>query len=111
MYTLNIRLLKQFLNRFHQAESPLDSSDLKIKGLMISSCCLERNSEKMFELWTDLFSGAFKTSARCPTETSLEALVLRLGQLINMSSVDAVNGNAIIAIIILKLEFSSEGIG
>jgi hypothetical protein len=45
----------------------------------------------MFDLWSDLFNGAFKFSAQDP-ETSFESLVLRLGQLINMSAVDAVNG-------------------
>ena len=48
----------------------------------------------MFELWNDLFNGAFEFSARNP-ETSLESLVQRLCQLINMSAVDAINGKAI----------------
>jgi len=61
-----------------QAESPFDAANLKIKGLLLSSCCLERNSDKMFELWSDLLAGAFKTSEASP-ETSIEALVLRLG--------------------------------
>ena len=48
----------------------------------------------MFGLWSDLFNEAFKFSARnSSAETSLESLVLRLGQLINMSAVDAVNGD------------------
>jgi hypothetical protein len=75
-----------------QAESPLDATNVNIRGLLLSSYCLERNSEKMFELWSDLFNGAFKFSARNSSESSLESLVLRLGQLINMSAVDAVNG-------------------
>ncbi len=92
--TLKAKLPSILFLSFVQAESPFNASDLNKKGLLLSSYCLERNSDKMFELWTDLFSGAFKTSGGGSSETSLESLVLRLGQLINMSAVDAVNGES-----------------
>ena len=40
----------------HVADHP-SHFDLYEKGLIISSYCLERNIEKMFKLWTDLFTG------------------------------------------------------
>ena len=64
-------------------------ADLKVlkQGLLLSSRCLERNSEKMFELWSEIFNHAF-------TNIDDEEMKARLGNLINMSATDSMNGLA-----------------
>merc|ERR1711981_982721 len=54
---------------------------------MLSSRCLERNSEKMFELWADIFNHAF-------TNSNEEEIKARLSNLISMSATDSMNGLA-----------------
>lgn len=77
----------------HLAESPDDKSLFEQRGLLISSSCLERNSDKMFDLWANLFHGVLMDSDKS-LDTQLSGLRARLMHLISMSAVDAMNGLA-----------------
>ena len=57
------------------------------QGLVLSSRCLERNSEKMFELWSDIFNHVF-------TNIGDDEIKARLSNLISMSATDSMNGLA-----------------
>ena len=70
----------------HLSEHFADLQSLN-QGLLLSSRCLERNSAKMFELWSDIFSHAF-------TNIEDEEIKARLGNLISMSATDSMNGLA-----------------
>ena len=79
----------------HIAESPNDARELGQDGLLLSSLCLERNTEKMFALWNDIFHGLFQPQqANGQAETTTEGLRTRLSQLITMSAVESKNGLA-----------------
>ena len=69
----------------HMAESEGDLSRLSSRGLLISSHALERNTEKMFELWSDIFGHVFE---------STDQLKERLVTLIKMSATSSMNGLA-----------------
>lgn len=69
----------------HLSEHYSDLKQLR-QGLLISSRCLEHNSEKMFGLWSDIFSHVF-------TNNNDETRA-RLSNLINMSATDSMNGVA-----------------
>ena len=69
----------------HMAESESDLSRLSSRGLLISSHALERNTEKMFELWSDIFGHVFE---------STDQLKERLVTLIKMSATSSMNGLA-----------------
>ena len=69
----------------HMAENPAELKQLVNKGLLISSYALERNTEKMFELWNDIFQNVF---------SSTDDLKERLTTLIKMSATDSMNGLA-----------------
>jgi Zn-dependent M16 (insulinase) family peptidase len=47
----------------HLSESPGNASQMNQEGLLLSSLCLEKNSDKMFSLWNDFFQG-IKFSAK-----------------------------------------------
>ena len=51
----------------HLSENPLNAVELNQEGLLLSSICLEKSTEKMFALWQDIFNGVF-----VPSEKSIE---------------------------------------
>ena len=69
----------------HLSEHHADLKSLD-QGLIISSRCLEHNSEKMFGLWSDIFNHVFTNNN--------EEVKARLSNLINMSATDSMNGVA-----------------
>ncbi len=77
----------------HTCESPLDSSELLQKGLMLSAVGLERKTAEMLALWADIFHGVFVPDGS-QFETTERGLVTRLSDLISMSAVNAKNGLA-----------------
>ena len=77
----------------HLAENPLNSQELNQEGLMLTSTCLEKSSEKMFSLWQNIFNGVFETSDKS-METTSAGLRDRLTNLIGESAVGATNGIA-----------------
>lgn len=70
----------------HLSEHHADLKTLN-QGLLLSSRCLERNSEKMLELWADIFNHAF-------TDCDDKEIKARLSNLISMSATDSMNGLA-----------------
>ena len=69
----------------HLSENYADLRSLN-QGLLISSRCLEHNSEKMFGLWSDIFNHVFTNNN--------DEIKARLSNLINMSATDSMNGVA-----------------
>merc|ERR1719391_1794074 len=69
----------------HLSECPNDLGDLSRRGLLVSSHALERNSAKMFELWSDIFHHVFE---------SKDELRERLSTLVKMAATDSMNGLA-----------------
>lgn len=63
---------------FHLSEMPGDLRVMK-EGLLLSSHCLERNVDRMFELWTEIFNGLHYDNPD------------RLKTLINMFATDTMN--------------------
>ena len=70
----------------HLSEGTKSLTDFASEGLLLSSHCLERNSQKMLDIWSDIFNHIF--------ENPNDELKERLIALIHMSATDSMNGLA-----------------